>query len=242
MSGEKEARMLGSGEEIEVNETYSNGKSKKKTYKILPIRARELLELERKALAAYKREYLSTFKENAADVFGQEATKILKDEMTKVARWTLDDLPQKEAFSMNQQVQATDKVLSWVIEYCGIDFSEELQENEEDSEEESSSKRLLTEIALSSIITTALDRGDVSPEKILEVTGKRPIRGRIRYDQWWVTGPLDGMVAYIWESLKRTYSEDTINEGHILSTWSYIKIVEISRQVDRITQASLGNG
>lgn len=248
MSGEREALMMGARDEFEVTERYSNGKSKKKTYKFRPVRVRELLELERKALRAYKREYLTTFKDNA-DLFGDSSERVLRDEMSRVAKWTLEDLPQIDAYTITEQIKITPEVLQWGIENSGIDFTEEFglpldsEEIEDKTEAELQEYRqIMNEIALRALMVAALDRGDISPEEVFKLTGIRPIHGKVRYDQWWVTGPIDGMVALIWEGLRQDYSEKEVNEEHVLNTWSYAKIVEASRLVDKLTQASLGNG
>jgi len=243
MSGDKESRMLGAGDTIDVTEHYSNGKSKKKTYTLRPVRVRELLELEREALKSYKKEYLTTFKENSV-VFDGDKDKILRDEVARVGKWSLADLPQRDAFSLDS-IEVSDKLINWTIETCGIDFSEEQGESgeSESGESEKASKAtstLISEIAIRALLITSLDNGGISSQEVYDLTGKRPLRGKVRYDQWWVTGTIDGMVAYVEQSAKFLHPE--VNFDHIINTWPYHKIVEASRVVDRLTTASVGNG
>ena len=220
MSGEREALMVAAGDEITISEPARRGKTKDVTYKLRPVRVRELLELERASLKVYKREYLQTFRDNL-DLLDdtQEAKTQLITKMDQVGKWGLDDLPQKNAYAVNY-VAVTDSLRSWVESQYGI-----LPE---------------TELGVKAVILNALDSGVITSEKVHELTDTYPMRGQVRYDQWWVTGSLEGMIAFVFASVKQCHTEMT--PQHIEEKWPYVKIVEASRLVEDLTAASVGNG
>jgi hypothetical protein len=209
MSGEREARALGAGEPFEVN-----GRS----YTLRPVGIGHLADLEREALKIYKRQYLETFAENADLLPKGQAEKLLREEMVKVARWTVDDLPKRTAYDASQ-VPITDSLKKWVEDSFG----------ELPGEDRS----------IRALVTASLDSEQLTPERVKKMTGRPPLRGNVRFDQWWTTGDLDGMISIIYYSIKKDHPE-IVRED--VASWSPGKLIEAARMVESLTTASMGNG
>jgi len=208
MSGDREARILGAGETIEVEG---------KEYRLRPVVAQHLCDLERDALRHYKRQYLQTFSENA-DLLGDgEAVKMLRDQMAEVAKWDLHDLPQKEAFDVSR-VPVSRRLNRWIEENFG--------------------EKPETEAGSRAVVANALDTGKLTAKRVKDLAGVGPLCGRIRYDQWWVTASMAGMIAFITTSVRTEHPELTREE---VARWPFAKIAEAARKVESITSASMGN-
>jgi len=224
MSGDREARMMGAGEKIKIAEQVKGRRGRvtdvEKEYTLLPNRVKELLELEREALHAYKREYMQTFRANI-DLVGLngDSTTILTAELRDVARWSVDDLPQKTAYAVNW-LPSTPELTSHLESLFG--FPPE------------------TEEGAKMLCMFGLDNGLLTPDKLKELTGKFPVSGKIRYDNWWVTGTVEGMISYIHASVTQSHPE--VTKEQIRDQWGHFKIVEASRIVDSLSTASVGNG
>lgn len=188
-----------------------------KEYKLRPLTLQALVDLEQEALSQYKRQYLETFRENA-DLFGKDRLNILRQETEKVARWQLHDLPQKEVHDAGR-VPVTDAAKKWIEENYG-----EVPE---------------TDNGARAVMVTALDAGNLTRKQVKEMTGRLPIKGRVRFDQWWVTGSMTGMLSFITASIR------TDNPGlkkSDIAGWPFAKIAEAARTVESMTSASMGNG
>ncbi len=221
MGTNREARILGACETIEVG---------KVEYKLRPVVAQHLCDLEIEALRHYKRQYLQTFAENA-DLLGKQAQATIDREMMRVARWDLLDLPQKEAFDTSR-IPVTDKLREWVEENYG-DPQDDGVEGEDKKEAERRG-----EVRVRSLLATALDTERITPEKVKKLASKGPLRGRVRYDQWWVTASTNGMISFILSSVRHEHPEITKED---VAGWSFDKIAEASRKVEKITSAEMGN-
>jgi hypothetical protein len=221
MSGDRESRMLAAGEAFKVKEpAEDNGEREEKTYKLRPVRIRELTELEKESLQAYKMEYLQTFKAGLKLLDSPEGNDDrLLQEVQRVGNWNLSNLPQKEAFGVGP-VPITAEIKSWVEKQYGITPS--------------------TDLGIKAVMLNALDTGAVAPEDIKKMTGKFPLRGQVRYDQWWITGTLEGMLSFVHLSIRQCHPE--VTKDWIKDKWSYIRLIEAARIVEDITSASVGNG
>jgi len=212
--GESENRAVAAGSTITVQG---------KEYTLRPITVQHLCDLEREALKFYKRQYLETFTENA-DLVGGDITKLIERKLDEMAEWTLDDLPKKVAFSVSN-VPVTAKLKKWATNYRAK------AGGEEDTN--------ITDRKVRVLLTTALDRGELSPEKVKEMTGRRPVEGRVRYDQWWVTGCIEGMVLFIHSSIKHDHPEISKED---IRNWPISAIFEAARVAEGVTAPDLGNG
>jgi len=210
--------MLGAGETIEVDEIDSKGKNKKNKYRLRPVRAKHLMDLERDALTSYKHEYLKTFSENA-HLFPQDRRdEILIREMTKVAGWDLSNLPQKTTYSV-----------------IGLVVTSELKKEMETRYNQT----IESDNGVLALVSNALETGTISEEDVLKLTKTRPLKAKVRYDQWWVTASIEGMVSFVTNSVRHDHPELT---SEMIQNWPFAKIVEAAQIVERLTTASLGNG
>lgn len=214
MGSEREHRALGAGESITVEG---------KDFLLRPVVARNLAELEREALKFYKRQYLETFRDNM-DLLGDQGKNLMMSKMEEVARWTASDLPQRDAFNC-LEVPVTDKVKKWIEKEYG-EVPKQL-----DSEE-------VNEVGCRALLSTALDNKELTPNQVKEMSGRRPRQGKVRFDQWWVTASVEGMVSIIRSALRDASDKEKAR----VNEWPFLKLVEASRIVERITSADLGNG
>jgi len=209
MSDERERRMLGAGEVIDVNG---------KEYTLRPVVAQHLSDLEQLALATYKRTYLETYRDNLDLLPPEETEGLMSRKLEEVAGWDLKDLPYKKAFNCSK-VPITDRVKEWIE-----DHFKELPK---------------TDNGIRSVLNTCLDTEMLSPQQVKELTGSTPIEGRVRYDQWWITASIKGMIRMIATSLKQDHPEMGINE---VSQWTFPKLAEASRKAEIVSSAKMGNG
>jgi hypothetical protein len=207
MGTDREARMLAAGDVVEVEG---------KEYRLRPVVAQHLCDLERDALRHYKRQYLQTFADNQ-DLMGKRSQEKIDREMERVAKWDLIDLPQKEAFDTSQ-VPVTDEVKEWAAE-----------NHDKVPETEDGIRRLLT---------AALDMGRLKPEQVKEMSGRAPLKGRVRYDQWWVTASTNGMLSFVLSSIKHEHPKVTRED---VAGWPFETLIEASQKVERLTSAKMGN-
>ena len=202
MGRDREARMLAAGESIEVGG---------KRYKLRPVAAQHLCDLEREALKYYKRQCLQTFVDNA-DLLGKEkAQSLLERKLEEVSQWDLGDLPQRDAYDVGS-VTITDEARKWALE------------NQMEVPE--------TPTRLRALLNTALDRGLLTPAKVKDIVGKFPFHGKVRYDQWWVTASTEGMVSLIVSSIRHEHPEMTRED---VAGWTFDKLAEAARIVEGIT-------
>lgn len=218
MGSDREARALAAGETITVEG---------KEYRLRPVMAQHLCDLERDALRAYKREYLQTYRDNA-DLLGDgtEGCDLVREKMDEVARWDIHDLPQKDVYDVSN-IPVTDKLRKWLLDEFGLEVVGE----EADLEVEERRAR--------AVLSTAIDMGKIKSGKVKELTGKLPVRGRVRYDQWWVTACIGGMVSFITSSIQRDHPEMTREK---VQGWNYTKVIEAARLVESLTAAAIKNG
>jgi hypothetical protein len=185
-----------------------------KKYNLKPIRAKHLAELEKEALKYYKRQYIETFVDNA-DLLGDKID--LSAKVEEVAKWTSDDLPQKKVYSTTI-LPVTKKMQKWLEEVYG--------------------EKPKSDNAYRAIVGMALDSGEITKNKVEELTGASPRQGRARFDEWWVTASFAGMLSFIRYSLEDCGNQDSIN----INEWPFLKVVEAAKLVESLTSADLGNG
>ena len=96
-----------------------------------------------------------------------------------------------------------------------------------------------TEAGQKALLSNALDTGKLKPDQLKKMTGKGPLQGKIRFDQWWVTASMTGMISFIASSVRRDHPQITKRD---VAEWPFNKIAEAVRKVEQITSASMGNG
>ena len=212
--GEREARALGAGTTLKVGG---------KEYKLRPVTVQYLCDLEREALEFYKQEYLKTYFDHLSKL-GERGQTMLEKKLDEVASWSLDDLPKKRAYGVNR-IPITAKLKKWALEFR--------------SEVGGATDEELTDDQIRGLVSTALDRERLKPETVKELTGRFPQQGNVRYDQWWVTGTMEGMVSFIFASICQEHKDVTKEE---IKGWDAASVFEGAREVEKITVPSMGNG
>jgi hypothetical protein len=210
---DREQRALGVGGTITVRE---------KKYELSPIAVQHLCNLEKESLRYYKRQFLQTFADNA-DLLGENSQDIITKKMEEAAVWDLDDLPKKTAYDVSH-VPVTEKLREWAKAF-------QVEIDGEKSE--------LTDVKIRAMLSTALDQEKVKREEVKAMAGKFPVQGKVRYDQWWVTGSMEGMVSFLLSSIQYKHPEVTEKE---VKEWPISSIFEGAREVESITSPNLKNG
>lgn len=189
---------------------------KDKDYVLSPVSIQKLSVLQREALQAYKREYLETYANNLS-LLGSRAQLVLDQKMEEAAKWDIKDLPPKKAYSA-KRVPITDVVKEKIKEL----FDHEPTEDDRWRD----------------LLTTALDQQQITPEWVFKETGEMPEMGLISYDQWWVTGRLEGLIAFVHASVNET--DPTIPRS-LIGKWHPADLIYASRRVELLTTPAVGN-
>lgn len=222
---EREARALAAGEHFTVNEIE---------YTLRPVRAQQLCDLERDALRHYKKEYLATFVENK-ELLGDDYQVKIDAQIEKAARWDLDDLPQKDAYDIRHVNVGTwekDETTDEMTFTVKPEISKWLSDHHEDYNESEGSVRAL--------LIFDLDSGTLTVSDFERITGDRPNKGRVRYDQWWVTASMEGQVSFITNSINSNGSGKKVSRSEI-KEWPFAKLTEAARIVEHLTMAMVVN-
>lgn len=211
------ARALGAGMTSDLT-------IKGKAYKLRPLTVKELTELQRTCLRRYQRQYMETFKGNI-DLIADTPEKqqdLLSLELQKVSRWGLDDLPVKEVHDASR-VKITPEIKTWLEVNLGA-----------------SKNVLASETKCRQLVNTALDGAVLTPDVCFKLTGTVPGAVKTGYANWWVTGSNEGMIHFVWLSVRseEVTEEDIANE----ISGQYEKIVVAARDVEKMSVPDLGNG
>ena len=195
-----------------------------KMCKVRPLGLRELTEVQRECVEWYKRQYIKTFVDTM-DMFpgGIEEAQQARE---KAAKWDIDDLPNKVVYD-STTIELTDKLKRWVVSKYNL------------GKRRRDVRRLDNDKA-KRLAAAALDKGMLSPEKYKELVGKdsRPIA--IAYDTWWITGCLEGMIHFIWKA----FQANGVSKNEVLEvlTAKPDLMVELSREIERLSAPAMGNG
>lgn len=199
-------------------------KIKGKSYALRPLTVKELTELQRTCLKRYQRKYMETFKENI-DLLSDNTERqheLLSKELQKVGRWGLDDLPLKEVFD-SSRVKITDELKAWLKENIGA--TEAVLKSD---------KKTLQ------LVATALDGGVLTIDTCFQLTGTAPQKVKTGYVNWWVTGSSEGMVHFVWLSIRGSGLTEEELETEISD--KYENIVTAARDIENLTVPAMGNG
>lgn len=211
------ARALGAGVPGDL-------KIKGKSYALRPLTVKELTELQRTCLRRYQRKYMETFKENV-DLLADSVDKqqdLLAKELQKVGKWSLDDLPLKEVYD-SSRVKITDEMKVWLGENLGA--TEAVLKSEKKTRQ---------------LVATALDGGVLTIDGCFKLTGTTPQKVTTGYVNWWVTGSSEGMVHFVWLSIRGSGLTEEELENEISS--KYEDIVTAARDIENLSVPDMGNG
>jgi len=185
-----------------------------------PLSIRELTQVQRKCVEMYKENYLKDF---AAGVkFLDNSQELMIAEARTVARWDVSDLPTKSVYEPSL-IDLTDKLREHVQHLFRAD--DDIVQND---------------MRCRRLVAGALDREMISPDDYKRLTGQRVRMMKVPYDAWWTTGTVEGMVEISYQAFKQSgvTREDIYNE----MVENQTKMTEVSRQVENLSQPSLGNG
>ena len=211
------ARALGAGAPGEL-------KIRGKSYTLRPLTVKELTELQRTCLKRYQRKYMESFKENVdllADTVEKQQELII-NELQKVSKWGLDDLPLKEVFD-SSRVKVTDELKMWMVTNLGV-----------------TDALLKSEKKIRQMVSTSLDGGVLTVDSCFQLTGTVPQKIKTGYVNWWVTGSSEGMVHFVWLSIRGSGLTEEELESQISD--KYEDIVTAAREIEELTVPELGNG
>jgi hypothetical protein len=233
--GDREARILGAGDKITVGD---------KEYTLRPVVAKHLCDLQRDALAYHKRQYLTTFRDNADLLSNGRGNTLLEQKMEEAARWTLEDLPQRDAFDTSR-IPITQEVKNWIkekyeeipTEDCPI-CSGDSKDGKSECEACKGKGIIDSDDTIRVLLVTALDQGTIKRREVKKLTGKNPVQGRVRYDQWWITACMEGMISFVVTSIQMEHENVTKKD---IQKWSFTKIAEAARKVENISRPEMEN-
>lgn len=187
---------------------------------VRPLGIRELTEVERDCVERYKRSYLSTFAKNLDLVPEQSRDRMLEQKMEAAARWDVDDLPSKFAHDP-AKVRMNQDLKDWISAHYPV-------------EPTTAAPRLMRMAA------TALDQESLTAEDYRRMTGEEPPRVKVPYVNWWITASYEGMITFIWmcfrgNGVTREQVIDELGSNPAM-------LVELSREIERLSAPSVGNG
>lgn len=217
------ARALGAGS---TDTILINGKE----CSVRPLTVKELTEVERDCLKRYKRSYIETYSENA-DLLGEEEGKqLVREKIDEAAKWDVSSLPPKYACD-DSKIQVTDILKSWLKENIG--FSEKDQNGAEIPKQ-------AIEKRLKRLAAYAIDADMLSVDDFKKFTGESPVRQKVGYVNWWITGTFDGMLTMVWMAVRQggvTKEEVATELGKNPSLLTYF-----AREIERLSAPDVGNG
>lgn len=138
--------------------------------------------------------------------------------MEEISSWDLEQLPKKTSYDASE-LPVTPAVRALAAERGPGEVPED-------------------DDAVRALLTWMLDTKAATPDEVAKAAGRRPAAGTVRYDQWWVTARLEGMVAFIWASVRYDHPMATREE---VARWPLGKIVEAAQTVQRLSVPALGN-
>ena len=215
--GDREARVLGAGETIDVGD---------KKYTLSPLKLRELHELQREAFSYYKRQYLQTYYDNLDLLPAEQRGQLIERKLEEVARWDISNLPTKRAYSV-AHINVTPELEKFLLDrFAGL-----LQGVDKTNQAD-------YEATLLTVLVTNLDKEDIDAKQVHELTGQWPIVQSIPYDSWWVTSVYQGITAFIWHSVSQRHKEVKHSD---VTGWPLLTQMRAMKMVENITAPAVGN-
>ncbi len=188
---------------------------------VRPLGMRELKEVENDCLERYQRKCLKCFSDNLYLLSEKERDGIMVQKLDEVSRWDIDSLPPKYAHD-GERIKVTKGLRGWLSANLGMG-------------------RRADDKQVKQLTATALDQGSLSTDEYKQLTGgNMPPRLKVSYSNWWITSMFDGMITFIWVCFRQNgvTREEVIDElGNDLG-----KLAEVSREIERLSSPSVGNG
>lgn len=187
---------------------------------VRPLSIRELTEVERDCVERYRRSYLKTFADNLDLVPKNIRESMMREKFEEAARWDVDDLPRKEAFSSVKV-----KVTKGLRRFIKAEYTETTEPDDD---------------KIQLLAAAALDSGMLSVEQYKSLTGEDAKPTKVPYVAWWITGSTEGKITFIWMTFRhndvtREQVADAVSENIALFT-------EVAQEIERLSSPQLGNG
>lgn len=197
---------------------------------VRPLTVKELTEVERVCLKGYKRQFIETYSENA-DLLGEEEGKqLVREKIDEAARWDVSSLPPKYACD-DSKIKVTGTLKQWLKDNIG--FSEKDQNGAEIPKQ-------AVEKRLKRLAAYAIDADMLSVDDFTKLTNEPPVRQKVGYVNWWITGTFDGMLTMVWMAVRGggVTKEDVAAElGKNPTLLSHF-----AREIERLSAPDAGNG
>ena len=187
---------------------------------VRPLSIKELTEVERECLTIYKRNYLKTFSDNADLLPKGEGIRMLQEKMEEVAKWDVGDLPSKYAYDPGS-IKINRKLKKWLTE--AFDMKEEIDDER--------MKRL---------VVAALDQMMLSTNKYQRMIGEPPVRAKVGYVNWWITGSYEGMITFVWVC----FAHNGVTKEEVATELGRNQqmLAEITQEIEQLSAPAAGNG
>jgi len=212
---DREARALGAGSTITVEGIE---------YTLSPVKLQQLAELQRAAVRNYKREYLETYAENIRLLPKEKQESVLEKKLDEVARWDIDDLPPKRAYSA-EGLSVTAGLRTRLEEIFSI-------RGEWDSTAEREDADWLE------LLEEALNSDEIRPGEVKKLTGGFPTCEVSPYDMWWATAVHEGRINFVYESARIRHPKLKKSE---VGQWPLPRLAEAVKIIVTITRPEMGN-
>lgn len=199
-----------------------------KPCRIRPLSVKELCEVERECLNQYKRNYLQTFRDNIDLIPGVDGVAFMQEKMEEAAKWDTKSLPLKFGCD-GRRVKVTPQILEWVKANYGVEDNPAALASERDPE----TRRIARDNYFRRLITAAVDNGMISDELYTALVGEKPPKVKIPYVNWWITGSMDGMIAFIWVAFRA----NGVTKDEVASALGNnpAVLVQLSRELERLS-------
>ncbi len=188
---------------------------------VRPLGMRELKEVENDCLERYAQKYLKTCFTNMHLLSEKEQDGYMAARIDEAGRWDIDSLPPKYAHD-DARVKVTKELRNWLLANLKM-------------------KKSADDKQVRQLTATALDQGSLSADEYARLTdGSSPLKMKVSYSNWWITSVFDGMITFIWVCFRANgvTRDEVINElGNDLG-----KLAEVSREIERLSSPSVGNG
>ena len=186
-----------------------------------PLSVKELTEVERDCVERYKRAFVKTFSDNADLLPRKESQRIIQERMEEAGKWDVDDLPPKYAHDP-AGVSLTKELKRWLVDAWDMN-----------GEERDVQK-------LKNLCVAALDQKMLDGKQYSKMVGKLPVKRRVSYVNWWISGSYDGMITFVWVCFKHngvTRDEVALEMGR-----NPRLLTELQREIETLSVPAAGNG
>ena len=188
---------------------------------VRPLGIRELTEVERDCLGRYKRQYLESVVANLDLLPVATRDRLMEQKYEAANRWDINDLPTKYAHDP-KRVKITTSLKTWLQENLSVAVDAD-------------------DLQIQRMAAVALDQELLGDEEYRKLSdGNAPPKLKVPYVNWWITGCFDGMITFVWVCFKHNgITRDQVVE-ELGSNMNLL--VEVSREIERLSVPAVGNG